>query len=202
MTLNNSDEEMDDTAIVEAVRAGRLNGTSMLFDRYCGFVQRTLVRVLGMDHEIEDLLHEVFVEAFDSIDQLRDPTRLKPWLGQIAVFRARGMIRYRVRRRWLVFRPSSEMPVIAAPPDPHSARDLLQRVFSILEQLGTDERIAFSLRYVEEMKLTEAAHACDVSLATFKRRLKKTEKAFMTRAKRDPDLHAHLQGNCRWGAST
>lgn len=190
-----------DTMLVESLRADDPDASAALFDAYGQYVERLLVRVLGRDPEIEDLLHEVFVEALGNIGQLRDPARLKGWLTRMTVFIARGALRRRKRQAWLVFLPGNEVPqqpIISSAPE---ARDLLTRVFLVLRKLRPNHRLAFSLRYVEGMTLPEAAEASGVSLATFKRWLKASDRAFLARAKRtDHALYQELLESPRWSA--
>ena len=56
-----------------------------------------------------------------------------------------------------------------------------------------DNRIAFTLRYMHEMDLTEVAAATGVSLATVKRRLARAKKQFMALAKEHPELKEWLE---------
>lgn len=192
----------DNERLVASLRCGDLGAPAALFDAYGSYVERLLVRVLGSDPEIEDLLHEVFVEALTNIDQLREPAKLKGWLTRMTVFIARGSLRRRKRHRWLVFLPSEELPTEASPSTPPEARDLLDRVFGVLRKLRPNHRIAFSLRYIEGMTLPEAAEASGVSLATFKRWLKASDQAFLARAKHsDRALYEELLDTPRWGGS-
>jgi DNA-directed RNA polymerase specialized sigma24 family protein len=96
-----------DYAIVKALRAGHPSGAAGLFDRYHGHVRRVLVRILGADPELSDLVQEVFLSAIDGIDRLDRAESLRGWLGSIAVFTARGRLRRRKRWRFLSFRPSA-----------------------------------------------------------------------------------------------
>ena len=57
-------------------------------------------------------------------------------------------------------------------------RQTLRAVYAVLSRIPPDERIAFALRYIDGMELTEVAAACSVSLATTKRRLHRAEKRF------------------------
>jgi RNA polymerase sigma-70 factor (ECF subfamily) len=190
----------DDAMLVESLRAGDPEAPARLFDAYGRYVERLLVRVLGPDPEVEDLLHEVFAEALGSIEKLRDPARLKGWLTRMTVFIARGMLRRRRRHGWLSFAPEEELPAHPSPSTPPEALDLLKRVFAVLQKLRPNQRIAFSLRYIEGMTLPEAAGASDVSLATFKRWLKASDRAFMSVARRiDPALYEELLTTPRWG---
>ncbi|MBW1762704.1 MAG: hypothetical protein JRJ64_14645, partial [Deltaproteobacteria bacterium] len=108
----------------------------------------------------------------------------------------------RRRGRWLVFMPAQELPEQKSSAPPPETRDLLDRVFSVLRGLHPNDRIAFSLRYIEGLTLPEAAEASGVSLATFKRWLKRSDKAFLLRAQRnDRALYDTLLETPRWGTS-
>lgn len=192
---------IDDEALVESLRSGDPGAPARFFDAYGRYVERLLVRVLGPDPDLEDLLHDVFAEALGNIEQLRDPTRLKGWLTRMTVFIARGMLRRRRRHGWLAFVPDEELPLMPSPSTPPEARDLLNRVFAVLQRLRPNHRIAFSLRYIEGMTLPEAAEASGVSLATFKRWLKASNRAFMSSAQRiDRALYEELLNTPRWGS--
>jgi RNA polymerase sigma-70 factor (ECF subfamily) len=159
-------------ALVAAVRAGEVGATAALFDRYGSYVERILVRLLGQhDPDLEDLLHEVFIECFTSLDRLVDPSRFKPWLAQIAVFTARTAIRRRKRKRWLTFLAPWDVPERASMPTDHAQKQLVDRLYRALDDLAPDDRIAFSLRFLEQMTVAEAAEITGVSPATLKRRL-------------------------------
>lgn len=191
---------LDTTRLVEMVRDGRVGGTDALFHAYGRYVERLLVRVLGPDPEIEDLLHDVFAEALSSIHQLRDPEKLKPWLTRLTVNVARRALRMRTRRRALLFVSSEPMSEHASPTASPEVVDLIERVFDILGTLRPNHRLAFSLRYIEGMTLVEGAEAVGVSLATFKRWLKAANRGFISRAKKtDRTLYEQLLSTSRWG---
>ena len=188
----------DDAALVEALRRGEPGAPAALYDRHALHLRRVLARVLGVDDELPDVLHETFAQALASIDKIDDPGRLRGWLVRVAVFTARGVIRKRGRRRWLRFMAPEEVPDPGrAPVDPR-ARLALARVRRALDQLSADERIAFTLRYFEQMELMEVAEAMDLSLSTVKRRLKGAEKRFVDIARRDPHLADWLERSPRW----
>ncbi|RYE89019.1 MAG: RNA polymerase sigma factor [Myxococcales bacterium] len=177
-----------DEALVAALRAGDARARAQLFDAHGPHVQRVLARVLGVDQELGDLLHDVFIEAYTSIARLDDPRALRGWLTTIAVFTARGCIRRRKRRSWLRFFGWDEMPEAAAPAGQSEAALALRRVQAVLERMPEDDRIAFALRFLEGMELTEVAAACQVSLATIKRRLSRAEERFRREAASEPAL--------------
>lgn len=188
-----------DAALVEGIRAGQVSARAALFDRHAAHVQRVLARVLGHDPDLADLVQDVFVRAFAGIDALEDPAVLRGWLTSIAVFTARGCIRRRTVRRWLGLLPArEEPPEVAAVTPTEDVSAALRATYAVLARLPADERIAFALRFVDGMELTDVARAAGTSLATIKRRLARAEQRFLALARREPALREWIEGGARW----
>jgi RNA polymerase sigma-70 factor, ECF subfamily len=183
-----------DEALVAALRAGQPDAGAMLFDRYAIHVRRVLVRVLGPDPELLDLVHDVFVTALESVHRLSEPKALRGWLTQVAVFTARGKIRRRMRWRFLRILPPQDMPEPEHRPTDFEASEALRSAYRVLGQLTPDDRIAFALRFIDGMELTEVAQACEVSLATIKRRLARARQQFSELSLGEPALAEWLGG--------
>lgn len=114
------------------------------------------------------------------------------------MFTTRSLIKARTRRRWLLLSPPErlERPFPDAVPDEVS--EAVQCTYEILERMPVNEHIIFALRHVEGMKLNEIAEACDVSVATVKRRLGSAQRRFLRAARQRPILRSWLEGNKRW----
>ena len=188
-----------DASLVAALTARTHGAQAAFVERYGRYVERLLVRVVGFDPEVPDLLQEVFLRALESLDRLESPARLKGWLGSIALFTARAWLRdRRSRMRWLHFRSPFEIPEPAAPARVPEAVEALSRTYVLLDRLPADERIALALRLIEGMDLREIAELSRVSLATVKRRLARAEKQFLDAARRDPLLRDRIERGTRW----
>jgi RNA polymerase sigma-70 factor (ECF subfamily) len=184
-----------DEDLVRAAAAGESWAASALLERYGAMVERLLRRVLGHDPDLEDLVQDAFASVLASVGQVRDGAAVKGWIASVAVHTAHRAIRRRKLARWLaVFRPPEEH--VAAPA--HEPRAALRRVYELLDRLPADERIAFTLRYIEEMPLEEVAVATEVSLATVKRKLARAEGRFVAAARADATLRAWLERGDRW----
>src|SRR5690606_19895887 len=149
----------------------------VLFDRYGAHVERLVWSILGPEPEAEDLLHEIFVRALEKIETVEEPSRLKSWLTGITVYTAREWIRRRTRWRWLRF--VDVLPETSQPTASEEVSEATRCTFDVLRSMSADERVFFSLRFIERMELAEVALACDVSISTVKRRLKSAEKHFV-----------------------
>ncbi len=151
-----------------------------------------------MRSDLDDLVQEVFVRAFQRVEELREPRALPAWLTGIAVNVARETIRAGKRRRWLRFMAEEETPDVPALVAAPETRAAVRAFYAVVAELDADERIAFTLRFVEGMELAEVAGACGVSLSTIKRRIKSAEDEFVERAQAHDALASFLEEGTRW----
>lgn len=180
--------------IAQGLKDGQAWAANALFERYSASTLRLLRRVMGHDRHIdmEDVLHDVFVEALSSVGSLKDPLALAGWLRKIAVHTAYRTIRRRKARRWLYFWEPSEISEASLTEVDYVAREACHAVYRVLARLPADEHLAFALRHLEGQELTEVAGSLGVSLSTAKRRLVKAEARFETLARRDGRLEAYF----------
>jgi RNA polymerase sigma-70 factor (ECF subfamily) len=183
----------DQAALVTALLKGHPGAAGALHDRYARRMHGLLYRILGPDAELEDALHEAFVRALESLHNLRDPTALDSWMMGVAVRTARTLLQRRSRRSWLKVMSNEDLPEPATAAPDHGHAQALRSTYEVLGRMTVDDRMALVLRFAAGMTLTETAHACDVSLATIKRRLNRAEKAFQRMAETEPALQAWLE---------
>ena len=189
----------DDAALVQAVLEGNLGAASVLYERYVKHVQRIITRLLGVDQELPDLTSAVFHQVLKSIGNLKDPSRLKAWITQVAVFTVRNCIRSRKRKYWLHFRPDSSLQNLPYAYEMDvEGLESVRAVRDVVNKMSTDERICFSLRYFDSMEIRDIADVCGISLRTAKRKLAKSERQFKRIAKAYPALADRLDDSPKW----
>jgi RNA polymerase sigma-70 factor (ECF subfamily) len=148
-----------------------------LYRRHAATALNLAVRIQGSTSDVEDVVHDAFVRAHGRLAELREPAAFRSWLGSIVV----RLVRTRLRRRRLIamLGLASPEPVdldsIAAPGVDPEARVLLAQVYALLQTLPADERIAWTLRYVERHRLEGVAELAGCSLATAKRRIARAQ---------------------------
>jgi RNA polymerase sigma-70 factor (ECF subfamily) len=182
----------DDESLVRACVAGRANAREALFVRFAPLVRRILVRTLGPSDELADVLQDVFIEAFSSIRQLRDPSSLGAWISRIAVNRVRRSIRSARRRRWLRFFAPEDLPERPHSPTDFEQSDAVARLYRVLESLPEEERVVLCLHRINETPLEEIARLCDLSLATTRRRLARANERLARCCAADPALKQYV----------
>jgi RNA polymerase sigma-70 factor (ECF subfamily) len=187
------DGDSTDEATLQALRRRDPAAVGALFDRHARRIERLLLSVLGPDPDLPDLVQQTFLGVLSSLPSFRgDAASFVPWLNRICVFTARKHIRQRRARRWLRFGAPEELPELPASAAGPELRAAATRAYRLMEGMPTDERLAFGLRFIEQLELTAVAEAMDVSLATVKRRLAAARSRFVERARHDPLLQPWL----------
>jgi RNA polymerase sigma-70 factor (ECF subfamily) len=141
-----------------------------LFARYGRYVARLAARMLGAgDSEVDDVVQDVFWLASRRLSRIADMIQARGWLATVTT----RVVRRRLRRRRFLgfFHASPHRADAPAPGATAEQRALLARLYEVLDGLPTEQRLAWSLRYLEGEPLDSVAAACNCSLATAKRRV-------------------------------
>jgi len=185
--------DCDDVALVRALAADDRRAPEVLWRRYKSTVFRTLRRVLGPDHETEDLAQDVFLTVYRKAQTIRDGRALQAFVVKVTVQTAHHALRKRtVRARWLRRTIAESADVVTvAPTSCADSRETLPRLCQILDRLRPKERTAFVLRFVDELSVAEVTQKLNVSLATAKRRISHATRRLALHVARDPVLREY-----------
>ncbi|HEY1533295.1 MAG TPA: sigma-70 family RNA polymerase sigma factor [Polyangiaceae bacterium] len=168
----------EDEQLVARARHSDLLAFEALYRRHAGFALNLAVRIQGTATDAEDIVHDAFLRASERLGELRDGSAFRAWLGSIVV----RLVRTRLRRRRLLSSlglaslEPIELDAIASPSADPESRVLLAQVYSLLQTLPADDRIAWTLRYVDHHRLEAVASLTDCSLATAKRRILRAQR--------------------------
>ena len=173
-----ADSGAEDEKLVARARHHDLLAFEVLYRRHAGFALNLAVRIQGTAIDAEDIVHDAFLKVNERLTELRDGAAFRGWLGSIVV----RLVRTRLRRRRLLSSLGLASPepieldaVASHNADPES-RVLLAQVYSLLQTLPADDRIAWTLRYVDHHRLEAVAQLLDCSLATAKRRILRAQR--------------------------
>lgn len=166
-------ERVANDVLVLAHLGGDANAMETLYRRHAKEFLGVAARIVGTRAEAADAVHDTFVKVLQKIAGLRDPKGFRAWAMRILVNECRGRLRAK-RRFWYVGRGEEEtLPVFAQmaarAQDPEASAEL-SWLAAHVSALPANERIAWSLRYVEGYQVDECAACLGVSIATVKRR--------------------------------
>src|SRR5688572_10546685 len=91
--------ELSDEVIVDRVRAGDTALYEILVRRHNQRLYRTVRAILRDDRDVEDVMQQAYIDAYQHLDQFRGTAKFGTWLTRIAVNRAIRIGRASCRER-------------------------------------------------------------------------------------------------------
>jgi RNA polymerase sigma-70 factor, ECF subfamily len=176
-----------DRDLVVGLVAGEAWAMAETWNRFAPMVLMTARRSLGSRTEAEDIAQEVFFRVFQKADTLRDPDSLRSFIYSFAVRVLKAELRRRKIRGWLPFMPEAPLDFGFLTVDVE-ARDLLRKLYALLDRLSPRDRLAYILRRMEAMTVDEIAATMDISISTVKRAIAHASGRLSYWINADPDL--------------
>jgi RNA polymerase sigma-70 factor (ECF subfamily) len=167
MAADHSSDDAEDEVLVAAMAAGDRGALATLYERHASLLLGLALRIVREKREAEDLLHDVFLEAWRSAKDF-DPKRgrVRTWLA------------IRMRSRALDLQKSARVSRNTG----DGGLDLLVdeaertspdhgRIRTALAELGQDQRRVLELAYFEGLSCTEIAERVAIPVGTVKSRI-------------------------------
>ncbi len=171
----------EDARILRGLRAGIEDAYEELIARYQGGVYGIVFRLLGNQNDASDVVQEVFLKVFRSVDSFREQSSLRTWIYRIAVNEAHNHRRWFSRhccREVAVDESSDPRDSVKSATDPgrspfeqaleRESRTLIEQA---LDRINPVFRTAVILRDIENLSYEEIADILQVSLGTVKSRI-------------------------------
>ena len=141
---------------------------------------RTAARLLGDRAKAEDVVQDVYLQAWKSFDRFQPGTNCRAWLFKILIHTLQHF-----RRKWLNPREAKESEEIlaqaAAPGPPVPERVTDAEILRALDDILPDFRAVVLLADVEEFSYKEIAGMLNVPIGTVMSRLSRGRKLLRER---------------------
>lgn len=175
-----------DQRLVERVQKGDKRAFDLLVKKYQHKILALISRYIQDHHEVQDVAQEAFIKAYRALGSFRAESAFYTWLYRIAINTAKNHLVSRGRRP-----PGSDVDVDDAEmlgismhlkdadsPEANLMRDQLEeRIFTTIENLPDDLRMAISLREFEGMSYDEIAEVMQCPVGTVRSRIFRAREA-------------------------
>lgn len=162
-----------DEQLASAAAAGDTGAFAELYARYADRVFARITHLIGPGADREDVLQQVFLELHRALPRFRGESALSTFLYRITVNVAYDHLRHRARRSG-EHDPAALDVLIDGDPTPEERarrRQQLAQIFTLLERIKPNKRIAFALVAVEGLSLGEAGELMGASPDAVKQRV-------------------------------
>jgi RNA polymerase sigma-70 factor (ECF subfamily) len=164
-------------ALVEAAQKGEEEAFEKLFLLYRAAIGNLAYRYSGNYQDAEELLQDIFVKSFLSIDRYRPmpDARFLSWLYRIGINCAMNFIKKKNRRKFQTGTAVKEYNERTSPPREPEAQYVNQEIRETLnrslDMLSPTQRMIFSLKHFEQMSTEETALHMKCSEGTVRKQL-------------------------------
>ncbi len=159
-----------DSRIEKAAQGNRLACNSLYFE-FKDRIFNTILNILHDKEDAEDILQETFAEVFKSLSSFHGDSSLQTWIYRIAVNKTTEFIRRKnAKKRWSLFSFSNAEvenvnDVSFHPGIRLDKREEAASLYKAIGKLKENQRIAFTLFFIEDFSQKEIAEMMDTSVA-------------------------------------
>jgi RNA polymerase sigma-70 factor (ECF subfamily) len=164
-----------DSDLIAAVLKGDTASFEPLIAKYQPRVFATARRYARRESEVEDIVQEVFIKAFQKLSGFRGDAPFEHWLMRLAIRTCYDFLRSHQRNKETPFTDFTDQETdwlehfnsdpAGASDTAEAARSLIDR---ILTQLSPDARLVITLLEIEDRSIKEIAQLTGWSLALVK----------------------------------
>jgi len=142
-----------------------------LYAAHGAFVAGIAHRITGSGADVDDIVQDTFLDAERGLSGLRNGAAVRGWLAAIAVRRARRHMRKCRLLGFFGFERPADYDAVADRSASPEQRAEVSAIYRLLDGFSVDERIAWTLRYVQGEQVSRIAQLCGCSRATIHRRI-------------------------------
>ncbi|MGV2985010.1 RNA polymerase sigma factor [Microbacterium sp. AGC85] len=170
----------DDRIVAGRAIDGDIAAFEVLVRRYTPMMRAYVRRVLGASADVDDVLQEAFVIAWQRLSELEDPAAVKSWLMRIVSRKAMDRVRSR--------RPQVDIDGIEPPASPDTTparaaetRAGVEALNAALAELPEAQRQSWVLREIGGLTYEEMAAELAMPVTTVRGLLARARKHIMVR---------------------
>lgn len=170
-----------DTELVTLAQYGDKAAFSLLVKRYQSMTKRIAIGMVANEDIAQELAQEALLQAYLSLNHLRDAKRFKNWLYSIVLNLCRNYLRDRTRNFLSLeaiaesqnFDILSSTKVVPDPQQLAEEHELHELILEAVNTLSPKNRMATLLFYQEQLTMQEVAASLGISIVAAKGRLHK-----------------------------
>ena len=167
---------MNDNQIIPQLKEGSETAFKELVDTFQGKVLNTCLGFVPNLHDAEDIVQDVFIEVFRSIDKFRGDSKLSTWIYRITTTKCLEHLRAKKRQKRKSFFQSligmhENADRIKAYDFNHPGvllenQELTKTLYEAIEKLPENQRVAFTLHKIEGLSYQEITEIMKNSLSS------------------------------------
>lgn len=173
-------DQANDRLVAGRAIDGDVDAFAVLVRRYTPMMRAYAQRILNANADVDDVVQESFVTAWQRLGELQDPARVKSWIMRIVSRKSVDRLRAR-RSHSDIDDIEPEAPLQTSPVQVVEARVQVEALGAALRELPDEQRECWVLREMGGHSYDEIAEALDVPVSTVRGLLARARKHIIVR---------------------
>lgn len=183
---------MTDEQIAELVQNGNADAFGDLISRFEAKLKRYARKFLNYEHEIDDLVQDVFIKAYTNIQSFNTELKFSPWIYRIAHNTFVNELKRKSKGGFQFFDADTILPHL--PSDETADGDILDaeiqaEIDSLIENLSPKYREVIVLHYFEHLSYQEISEILKIPITTIGVRMTRARKKMREDYERKQNNH-------------
>lgn len=183
---------MKDTELIEQIIHREEKACRTFISSHKDMVYRICLGFVNNKEDAEELTQDVFISAINNISSFKKEANIQTWLYRIAINQSLNFKRRQKRTSWMerlglttaVEKEVHDQDNITLDNSPETIRITEENnkiLYSCIEQLKEDQRIAFTLNKVDGFSYAEVADIMKISVASVESLIHRAKKKLQER---------------------
>jgi RNA polymerase sigma factor (sigma-70 family) len=165
---------LNEWTLIDQLKKGDESAFKFIVDTWKDMVYNTALSIVQQPEDAEDVTQEVFVQVYQSIDGFKRESKFSTWLYRITLSKAMDNERRKKRKKRFAFVKSlfgegndvvADIPDFNHPGVTLDNKEKAANLFTAMQALPDNQRIAFILNKVEGLSYHEISEVMDSTVS-------------------------------------
>jgi RNA polymerase sigma-70 factor (ECF subfamily) len=167
-----------EATFIEQLRRQEEDAFTLIYEQHRAQIYNYLYRLSGSAELADDLTHDTFLSAYESLPKLRPDSNIVPWLYRIASNRFRDFLRRKKVINWLRWNDEPKAENAMAVTGGEESLPEREAVQAALKTMKPEYSICLVLRLAEGFSSEETAAILGISPEAVRMRLSRARQMF------------------------
>jgi len=163
-------KDRDDIDLIREFKSGNRLVYNEIVRKYEKRLYLVIKRMVNDHDDTNDIMQEVFIKAYDSLDNFREESNLYTWLYRIAVNFTINFLNKKKVRQFFHY-DDLIIPLVSGDPKPDERMEKSEqsnKIQNAIDRLPQMQKLTFIMRYYDELSYEEISKALNKSVGTLK----------------------------------
>lgn len=177
----------NDPVLIESSLKGDIEAFSALVRKYQDRLYNFIMKMNLSREDSEEIVQEVFIKVYNNLYRYNSSWSFSTWLYRIAVNTLRSEYKKRKKTRLIDYYADIQEVAgssVVHPDESYEIKEQTQEIINLIDSLGYDQKLAFTLRYIQDFSFKEIGDILGISPGAAKMKIQRAKQTLCKKFER------------------